>query len=247
MKYIASVSFGKDSLAMLLLLIENRYDIDEVIFYDTGMEFKAIYDTRDIIKWVLKGLNIKYTELKPKISFIDKMLNIEVHKRDGSIQSGYGLCGGRCRWGTTEKNKTIEKYLKEQYGNDYKEFIGIAADEITRIEKERNEHKLLPLVDWKMTEADCLEYCYNRGFYWEENDVRLYDVLDRVSCWCCANKNKKELENMRIYLPEYYLKYIDLLKRIKANNKKRNNCRQSKRTIFEDVLRRKINETRKWK
>lgn len=247
MKYIASVSFGKDSLAMLLLLIENRYDIDEVIFYDTGMEFKAIYETRDIIKWVLKGLNIKYTELKPKISFIDKMLNIEVHKRDGSIQSGYGLCGGRCRWGTTEKNKTIEKYLKEQYGNDYKEFIGIAADEITRIEKERNEHKVLPLVDWKMTEADCLEYCYSRGFYWEENDVRLYDVLDRVSCWCCANKNKKELENMRIYLPEYYLKYIDLLKRIKANNKKRNNCRQSKRTIFEDVLRRKINETRKWK
>lgn len=247
MKYIASVSFGKDSLAMLLLLIENKYDIDEVIFYDTGMEFKAIYDTRDIIKWVLKELNIKYTELKPNIQFIDKMLNIEVHKRDGTIQYGYGLCGGRCRWGTTDKNKTIEKYLKEQYGEDYREYIGIAADETIRIEKERNKYKLLPLVGWKMTEKDCLEYCYNRGFYWEENGTKLYDVLDRVSCWCCANKNKKELENMRIYLPEYYLKYIDLLKRIKANNKKRNNCRQSKRTIFEDVLRRKINETRKWK
>ena len=225
MKYIASVSFGKDSLAMLLILIEKHYKLDEVIFYDTGMEFKAIYDTRDIIKWVLKELNIKYTELKLNIPFIDKMLNIEVHKRDGTMQYGYGLCGGRCRWGTTDKNKTIEKYLKEQYGEDYREYIGIAVDETTRIEKERNKHKLLPLVDWRMTEADCLEYCYNRGFYWEENDVKLYDVLDRVSCWCCANKNKKELENMRIYLPEYYLKYIDLLKRIKANNKKRNNCR----------------------
>ena len=115
MKYIASVSFGKDSLAMLLLLIENSYDIDEVIFYDTGMEFQAIYNTRDIIKGLLHKLNIKYTELKPEIPFIDKMLNIEVHKRNGSIQFGYGLCGGRCRWGTTEKNKTIEKYLKEQY------------------------------------------------------------------------------------------------------------------------------------
>ena len=48
----------------------------------------------------------------------------------------------------------------------------------------------------------------------------LDDILDRVSCWCCANKNKKELENMRIYLPQYYLKYIDLLKKIKENNKK---------------------------
>ena len=225
MKYVASVSFGKDSLAMLLLLIENRYDIDEVVFYDTGMEFQSIYDTRDIIKGLLKKLNIEYTELKPKIPFADKMLNIEVHKRDGKIQKGYGLCGGRCRWGTTDKNNAIEKYLREQYRQDYMEFIGIAYDETARIEKERNEHKLLPLVDWKMTEKDCLEYCYNRGFYWEENGIKLYDILDRVSCWCCANKNKKELENMRIYLPEYYLKYIDLLKRIKVNNKKRNSSR----------------------
>lgn len=220
MKYIASVSFGKDSLAMLLLLIKNQYDLDEVIFYDTGMEFQAIYDIRDITKELLHKLNIKYTELKPNESFTYKMLEKEVHKRNGQLQKGYGLCGGRCRWGTTEKNKTIEKYLKEQYGQDYKEFIGIAYDETTRIEKERNEHKLLPLVDWKMTEKDCLEYCYNNGFYWEENGIRLYDVLVRVSCWCCGNKNKKELENMRVYLPEYYLKYIDLLKKIKKNNRK---------------------------
>lgn len=220
MKYIASVSFGKDSLAMLLMLIEKKYELDEVIFYDTGMEFQAIYDTRDKVKTLLKEKNIKYTELKPKELFLYKMLKKEVHKRDGTIQYGYGLCGGKCRWGTTEKNRTIEKYLNGKYGEDYKEFIGIAADETKRIEKERNKHKLLPLVDWKMSERDCLEYCYNRGFYWQENNVRLYDVLDRVSCWCCGNKNKKELENMRKYLSKYYLKRIELLKRIKQYNRK---------------------------
>lgn len=220
MNYIASVSFGKDSLAMLLLLIEKNYQLDEVVFYDTGMEFQAIYDTRNKVKELLEKIGIKYTELKPKQPFLYKMLEKEVHKRDGTIQFGYGICGGRCRWGTTEKNKTIEKYLKEKYGQDYREYIGIAADETKRIEKERKEHKLLPLVAWKMTERNCLEYCYNRGFYWVENEIGLYDILDRVSCWCCANKNKKELENMRIYLPQYYLKYIDLLKKIKENNKK---------------------------
>lgn len=32
---------------MLLILLETGAPLDEVIFYDTGMEFKAIYDTRD--------------------------------------------------------------------------------------------------------------------------------------------------------------------------------------------------------
>lgn len=45
--HIASVSWGKDSLAMLLLLIEKGWPLDEVVFYDTGMEFQAIYDTQD--------------------------------------------------------------------------------------------------------------------------------------------------------------------------------------------------------
>lgn len=149
MKYIASVSFGKDSLAMLLLLIEKQYKIDEVIFYDTGMEFQAIYDTRNIVKDLLEKKRIKYTELKPKEDFLYKMLEKRVHKRDGTIQYGYGICGGICRWGTSEKNNTISKYLKSQYGQDYKEYIGIASDETKRIKKERNEHKLLSLVDWR--------------------------------------------------------------------------------------------------
>ena len=50
MKYIASVSFGKDSLAMLLKIIEENLPLDEVVFYDTGMEFQAIYNIRDKIK-----------------------------------------------------------------------------------------------------------------------------------------------------------------------------------------------------
>lgn len=220
MKYIASVSFGKDSLAMLLLLIEKGYKLDEVIFYDTGMEFQAIYRIRDKVKEILENLGIKYTELKPEIPFEEKMLNITVHKRNGKIQKGYGVCGGRCRWGTSDKYRIIGKYLKGQYGKDYREYIGIAADEIERIKKERTIHKLLPLVDWKMTEKDCLNYCYEKGFFWEENGIKLYDILDRVSCWCCGFKNKPELDNMLKYLPDYYLKRIKLFKKIKKNNKK---------------------------
>lgn len=54
-RYIASVSFGKDSLAMVLLILERGLPLDEVVFYDTGMEFKAIYDTRDRIVQLAGG------------------------------------------------------------------------------------------------------------------------------------------------------------------------------------------------
>lgn len=223
LKYVASVSFGKDSLAMLLKLLEKHQKLDEVIFYDTGMEFEAIYNIRNIIKDLLEIENIQFTELKPKYSFEWKMLQKEVHKRDGTFQCGYGLCGGKCRWGTSEKNNTINKYLKAKYGNDYIEYIGIAIDEPKRIEKfENNIHKIMPLVLWGMSEKECLNYCYSRGFNWNENGVELYSILDRVSCWCCANKNLKELENYKKYLPDYY-KQLKLLCEIIIRNAENHN------------------------
>ncbi len=88
--------------------------------------------------------------------------------------------------------------------------MGIAADETRRIERERAEWKRLPLVEAGMTEADCLAMCYERGHEWSESGVRLYDVLDRVSCWCCRNKNMKELAAMREHLPAYYERLIAL-------------------------------------
>lgn len=109
--------------------------------------------------------------------------------------------------------------MKKNYGQNYREYIGIAADEVKRIEKERTIHKLLPLVDWNMTEADCLNYCYSNGYLWIEEGVRLYDILDRVSCWCCGNKNSKEMWNICLYLPQYYRQNIELLKKIIDKNK----------------------------
>lgn len=201
MKYIASVSLGKDSLAMLLMLIEKKYPLNEVIFYDTGMEFEAIYKLKKQIIPILKNNNIKFVELKPKVSFEYTMFEKEVKHRDGTLGKGYSWCGGCCRWGTTEKLKAIEKYCKGHY-----EYVGIAYDEKNRLEKERKGNKIFPLAEWKMTEKDCLKYCYDKGFNWIEDGIELYSILDRVSCWCCANKNLKELRNYYKYLPTYWNK-----------------------------------------
>lgn len=226
MKYIASVSFGKDSLAMLLLILEKDMPIDEIIFYDTGMEFQAIYNVRNKIVDILKEKNIKFTELKPKQPFEYTMFDKIVKHRNGTESKGYSWCGGRCRWGTTEKNKIITKYLKEKYNDDYIEYIGIASDETERI-RYGNIHKSYPLVKYNMTEKECLKYCRDRGFNWLEDKIDLYDVLDRVSCWCCSNKNLKELRNYYKYLHKYW----DKLKEFQ--NKTDRPFKNNKYTIYD--------------
>lgn len=206
---------------MLLRLLEERYPLDAVIFYDTGMEFSSIYEIRDRVKVLLDEYGIRFVELSPDEPFLYSALErpVKYRNKDG-YHYGYGWCGGACRWGTTAKLKTISRF-KKSLNDDVTDYVGIAADEPQRFEKAKSEGKVLPLVQWGMTEADCLAYCRERGFSWEEpsaesetGTVDLYDILDRVSCWCCANKNLKELRNIRKFLPQYWEKLKDLQSKI---------------------------------
>lgn len=230
MRYIAMCSCGKDSLAMVLKLIETNTPLTEVLFYDTGMEFDAIYKNWNKLVNICKDRQIKTTVLKPPIPFEEKAFDILVKARDGTIHKGYSWCGGRCRWGTTDKIRTIDKYCESEPTVCY---IGIAVDEINRIYKPRKAYKSLPLLDWNMSERDCLEYCYENGWSWKEDGIELYDILDRVSCWCCRNKNKKELRNMFNYLPRYWGKLRDFQSKTKLPMKKYRKNKTECGSVFE--------------
>lgn len=220
-KYIASVSFGKDSLAMLLRLLEERYPLDFVVFYNTGMEFACIYRIRDTIIQILNERGIRFVELSPDEPFLFSALErkIKYRKKEG-YHYGYGWCGGPCRWGTKYKLRAIQQF-KASLNDEVTDYVGIAADEPDRFDKAKCEGKILPLVQWGMTEDDCLQYCRDHGFSWQEwspvtssGFVDLYDILDRVSCWCCANKNLKELRNIYKYLPQYWQWLKDMQSKI---------------------------------
>lgn len=204
---------------MILKLIELEYPLDEVVYFNIGAEFKAIEKNRDRVKELLESKNILFTELKPRQDFFYTMLEKPVTKRNGEKQSGYKWCGGLCRWGTSLKLNAINENNKK-YGNEFiVEYVGVAVDEQERLLRERvkrcsNRLKLYPLAEWGMKEKDCLEYCYSKGYDWEENGKDLYQILDRVSCWCCRNKNLKELERMFLFLPEYWKKLKDLQHKI---------------------------------
>jgi len=205
--HYADISFGKDSMAMVYRLVEEGMPLDAVRFFDTGMEFDAIYAERDRMLPFFAENGIGYIELHPKEPFWWSMFARPVKKRgtDEVHKHGYGWCGGPCRWGTTAKQAALDRHQRENGATVY---VGIAADEPERVRKNAEQNVVLPLVDWGMTEADCLAYCYERGARWDEGGVRLYDVLDRVSCWCCRNKNMRELRAIHDNLPKYW-RYIE--------------------------------------
>ena len=112
MKHIASVSFGKDSLAMLLRLIEENWPLDYVIFYNTGMEFDCIYNIRDKVKPILQERGISYVELNPKRPFLYSMLEKKVCSKQKGVHLGY-VGVEACAAGEHPKNYSLSENSKE--------------------------------------------------------------------------------------------------------------------------------------
>ena len=127
MKYIASCSFGKDSLAMVLRLLEESKPLDEVIFFDTGMEFDSIYHNRNRIKELLFQKHIRFTELHSQNTFLFDMFVRPVKYKNPQNKSypmhyGYEWCGGNVRWGTSGKLSAIRKHCVVNNKSSYSIF-----------------------------------------------------------------------------------------------------------------------------
>ena len=199
--HLVSFSGGKDSTAMLLGMIERGMRIDCVLFCDTGLEFPEMYGH---IARVEEATGMPVTRVQSEKSFEDLLLREEIRHRPGcSVVErygpgirGYGWAGPKMRWCTSRlKDGPREKFLREiRKKYSVKEYIGIAADEQYRLERKRNQNPghVHPLVEWGMTEADCLRYCYERGYDWGG----LYRQFRRVSCWCCPLQALQELRQL---------------------------------------------------
>jgi 3'-phosphoadenosine 5'-phosphosulfate sulfotransferase (PAPS reductase)/FAD synthetase len=117
------------------------------------------------------------------------------------------------RWCTSRKVDTINNYLKQD-NSEFETYIGFAADEVKRTgcgnacqgEEKNGFVTLYPLIfDWDMDEAECLQYCYNRGFDWGG----LYKHFNRVSCFCCPLQRLGELRILRKSHPELWKQMLE--------------------------------------
>lgn len=216
--HAVSLSGGKDSTAMLLLMIERGMPIDVVLNTDTGMEFPEMYEHLarvDDYLYQKRGLHITtlrhpkgfewlmFEEPKQKASCIAN------RERLGIPLYGNGWPGITVRWCTGQLkthliNKEVNRLKAEKNALHY---VGIAADEVKRCKQEQ-----YPLVEWGITEAQALQICYNHGF----DFGGLYEIYHRVSCWCCPLQRIDELRKLRHHHPQLWEKLREMDDRARA-------------------------------
>ena len=225
--HVVSFSGGKDSTAMLLRMIEEGYPVDIILFCDTGLEFPELLEHVDKVE---KYISRPIIRLKSDKDFMYWAVEYPHVMKNGRKKIGYGYPTPFTRYCTRElKTNVISRYLRE-LRKDYEviQYIGIAADE-----SKRKRDLNYPLIDWGMTETDCLKYCYDRGFDWGG----LYEIWDRVSCWCCPLQSMDSLRKLKLYRPELWDKLRDIDKAINEYPRaQRNNYQFTK--SFTDIERR---------
>lgn len=196
---------------MLLGMIERNIPIDCVLFCDTGIEFPQMYEHIDRVE---KETGIPITRIKSDLSYEYLMFECPVKRKENSLSvkqggngtNGFSWAGPKMRWCTSRLKDAPRRHflrpLRKQY--NVVEYVGIAADERFRLDRKQNkaENHIHPLIDWGMTESDCLNYCYNKGYDWGG----LYEHFHRVSCWCCPLQSLDELRQLYRHFPELWAK-----------------------------------------
>ena len=218
--HIVSFSGGKDSTAMLLRLLESGMPVDIILFNDTGLEFEQLYEhINKVEQYITRYTDVGITRVLPEQPFEYYFFDVPIHHRKQTkfnerlgtdSHNGFSWPGPKMRWCTDRlKTRPRTQFLKK-YRKEYNiiEYVGIAADEEYRLRRKINNRKNMryPLVDWGMTEADCLKYCYDRGFDWGG----LYEKFSRVSCWCCPLQSLPELRVLYHDFPDLWQKLEEM-------------------------------------
>lgn len=198
MKYIASCSFGKDSLAMILTILAHGLPLDEVIYcevmYDetTSGEYPEhvafIYEKAIPILKLCYGLKI--TVLRDYTNYKACCYHIRTKGKRKGTPIGFpsriaNWCNGYL------KMRPIRAYHKSQT-DEIHEYVGIAVDEPKRLERlKKTPNTSAPLADYGITETEAMEICRRHYLL-----SPLYQTKARSGCWFCHNARISELRTL---------------------------------------------------
>lgn len=149
MKYVASLSFGKDSMAMLIKIKELGLPLDEVIYVDIMFDDDTSGETPEMASFITKAekilkekFNVEVTHLRG-VTFKEQFYKIK--QRGKHIGDNYGFPYTIGAWCNDRlKMQPIKEYMRKQK-DQIIQYVGIAYDEPERYERLNHETHIAPL------------------------------------------------------------------------------------------------------
>ena len=193
MKYVASLSFGKDSMAMLIKIKELGLPLDEVIYVDIMFDDDTSGETPEMASFITKAekilkekFNVEVTHLRG-VTFKEQFYKVK--QRGKHIGDNYGFPYTIGAWCNDRlKMQPIKEYMRKQK-DQIIQYVGIAYDEPERYERLNHETHIAPLYDLKITEKEAMEIC-------EKYDLLspIYKTSFRGGCWFCPKQRLSQLK-----------------------------------------------------
>ena len=198
MQCIASLSYGKDSLAMLEVIKENAMPLDRIVHVEVMatptisadlppmVEFKDRAD-----KVIKKRYGIEVERLHAPKSYEECFYCVKSGRSSHNVGSIYGFpyCIGA--WCNSRLKVNI---LKTLHKNNIT-YIGIASDEPNRFHS-LSDIKRSPLVEHDITETWCREWC-------EKNDLLspIYTTATRGGLLVLPQPKRTAIAALKTKLP----------------------------------------------
>ena len=162
-KYIASCSFGKDSLATVILAHEHKEPLDEIVYVEVMFDDEISGETPEHIDFIynvaipkVESWGYPVTVLRSDKTYMDCFNHIVVRGQMQGKRKGFPM-PGHCNVNRDCKLRPIQQYMKYQPKNLI-QYVGIAIDEPKRLAR-LESNKVSLLAKYKYTEQMALELC----------------------------------------------------------------------------------------
>lgn len=214
MKYIASWSGGKDSTASIILAHEHGEPLDLIIFSEVMFDENISGELPEHIDFIKNKAIPKFEEwgyevkiLHSNKTYLDCFYQVQRRSRiPERIGKRWGFpMTGKCMINSQCKIWQIKKFWKE-IKEPFIQYIGIAVDEPTRMERIVNSGNKVSLLEkYGYTEKMAFELC-------EKYDLLspIYDFVPRGGCWFCPNARYAELKYLRTNHRNLWDKLLEL-------------------------------------
>lgn len=207
--HIASCSFGKDSLATILLALEHGEPLDEAVYCEVMFDKRTSGEVPEHRAFIyetaiprLERLGVPVRVLRSDKTYLDLFAGTVTRGPKKGLRRGFPLCG-HCYVQRDCKLRPIRRYNRT-LTPDTVQYVGIASDEPVRLRRLQGDQVSL-LEKYHYTEEDAKQLCQTAGLL-----SPVYAFTDRGGCWFCPNAKRKELRHLYDHHPELWARMLEL-------------------------------------